>query len=323
MSSLTIDANRTSRQRRGDIVTVLARFAAPIALLIIVIVFSLLTPNFLTLGNLTAVLVSAAILLLMSLGQQMVVACAGIDLSVGAILPLAGVVLAFGLTNGWGVTVSIVACVLTGLAVGILNGLFISMLKMTDFIVTLGTLSAISGVTLLITGGNITPINNPFLQSLALDGLGPIRWFWVVAAVAALIAAFYLFQTKSGTYLLAVGGNPDAARSVGVPVRFVRLSAYAMSGLACGIAAVLFVAMNGGADPSIQTNLLLSSIAAVVLGGSSLFGGHASVLGTVAGALLLQTLMNGFTLLDISQDFQPLAVGLVVLGAAFISRFQR
>lgn len=301
----------------------IARYAAPLALVIIVIVFAGITPTFFTVGNLTALLVSAAILLVVSLGQQMVVAVGGIDLSVGASLPWAGVVLGFGIHHRWGDALSIIACLLAGVLVGIINGLLVAVLRMTDFIVTLGSLSVVSGVTLLITGGNITSVNTPLLQSLALDGIGPVRWFWLVGIVLAAVAAWILFRTKSGVYLLSTGGNIDAARSVGIPVRAVRVSAYVGSGLACGIAAVLFVAMNGGSDPTLQTNLLLSSIAAVVLGGASLAGGRASVVGTVAGALLLQTLLNGFTLLNISQYFQPIAVGIVVLGAALISRFQK
>jgi ribose transport system permease protein len=203
------------------------------------------------------------------------------------------------------------------------NGLLVARLKMTDFIVTLGSLSVVSGITLLLTGGNTVPVDSAFLRDLALAGVGPVRWFWVVAFVIAALVGYLLFRTRTGTYLLATGGNLEAAREAGIHVTRVRLIAYAGSGLACGVAAVLFVARTGGADPSLQTDLLLSSIAAVVLGGSSLFGGKASVVGSVAGAVLLQSLINGFTLLGISQYYQPVAVGAVVLGAAFISRFQK
>jgi len=183
--------------------------------------------------------------------------------------------------------------------------------------------AVVSGATLLLTGGNTVAVSSPFLQGLALDGVGPVRWFWLVAIVAALLTAFLLFKTKTGTHLLATGGNLDAARGTGIHVARTRLLAYLLSGLACGVAGILLVARTGGADPSLQTELLLSSIAAVVLGGSSLFGGRASVLGSAVGAVLLTSLINGFTLIGISQNYQPVAVGAVVLGAAFISRFQK
>ncbi len=314
------DAQSAQRHRVGESV---ARYAAPIALLALFIIFFIATPKFLTASNMTALFVSAAILVVMSMGQQLVITVAGIDLSVGSNLPWAATVIGWTYTHGWGITLSVIAGILAGLLVGVLNGVLVGHLRMADFIVTLGSLSVVSGITLLLTGGNQVPVSSDFMQELALNGAGPIRWFWFVGVVVAVITAFIMFWTRTGAYFLSTGGNIDAARDVGINVRRIRLLAYAGSGLACGIAGVLFVANNGGTDPTMQTDLLLSSIAAVVLGGTSLSGGRASILGTVAGAVLLQTLLNGFTLLNISQYYQPIAVGVVVLGAAFISRFQR
>lgn len=300
-----------------------AQYAAPIGLVAVFLAFFIATPNFLTVDNISDLLVSAAILLVLAMGQQLVVTVAGIDLSVGANLPWSAAVLGYAYTHGWGLPLAVLAALVAGLLVGVVNGVLVSRLNMTDFIVTLGSLSVVSGVTLLLTSGNTVPVNSSALQALALNGIGPVRWFWVVAFLVALLVGFLLFWTKTGTYLLATGGNIDAARESGIHTARIRLLAYACSGLACGVASVLFVARTGGADPSLQTSLLLSSIAAVVLGGSSLFGGRASVLGSAAGAVLLQSLINGFTLLGISQYYQPIAVGAVVLGAAFISRFQK
>jgi ribose/xylose/arabinose/galactoside ABC-type transport system permease subunit len=300
-----------------------ARFAAPIGLVVVFIVFFVATPDFLTTDNISDLLVSASILLVLAMGQQMVVTVAGIDLSVGSNLPWSAAVLGYAYTHGWGLSFAVLLALLAGLAVGVVNGLLVSRLNMTDFIVTLGSLSVVSGFTLLLTSGNTVPVNSSFLRDLATNGIGPVRWFWVLAFLVAAVVGFVLFRTRTGTYLLSTGGNIDAARGAGIHVDRIRLIAYATSGLTCGIAAVLFVARTGGSDPSMQTDLLLSSIAAVVLGGSSLFGGKASVLGSVAGALLLQSLINGFTLVNISQYYQPVAVGGVVLGAAFISRFQK
>ncbi|MEU3191729.1 ABC transporter permease [Streptomyces sp. NPDC006992] len=300
-----------------------ARFAAPIGLGLVFLAFFIATPDFLTTSNISDLLVSASILLVLAMGQQLVVTTAGIDLSVGSNLPWSAAVLGYAYTHGWGLPVAVSLALLAGLAVGVMNGLLVARLNMTDFIVTLGSLSVVSGLTLLLTSGNTIPVNSDFLRGLAIDGIGPVRWFWVLAFLVAALVGFLLFRTRTGTYLLSTGGNIDAARGAGIHVDRMRLIAYASSGLACGIAAVLFVARTGGSDPSLQTDLLLSSIAAVVLGGSSLFGGKASVLGSLAGALLLQSLINGFTLLGISQYYQPVAVGVVVLGAAFISRFQK
>lgn len=323
--STTAEKATVSQAKNGHrgIAEKVAVYAAPLALVILFVVFFIATPKFLTTGNMTALFVSAAILLVLAMGQQFVITVAGIDLSVGSNLPWAATVVAWTYQHGWGITGAVFAGLLAGLLVGVVNGVLVANLKMTDFIVTLGSLSVVSGITLLLTKGNQLSASSGFLQGLALGGIGPVRWFWLVGVVVALVTAFIMFWTRTGTYLLATGGNLDAARDVGIKVTRIRLLAYSASGLACGVAGVLFVANNGGSDPTMQTNLLLSSIAAVVLGGSSLSGGRASVLGTAAGAVLLQTLLNGFTLLNISQYYQPVAVGLVVLGAAFISRFQK
>lgn len=323
MTAATLEDEGSGRRRRNAIINAGAQNAAPIGLLLVFIVFFIATPNFLTVANITDLLVSASILAVLSMGQQLVVTVAGIDLSLGSNLPWAAAVLGFVYTHGWPLASAIILAVAAAGLVGLANGLLIAKLNMSDFIVTLGSLSVVSGLTLLLTQGNTVPVSSSFLRGLALNGVGPVRWFWLVALVAALLVAFLFFWTPTGTHLLATGGNIDAARGTGIPVSRMRLLAYLGSGLFCGVAGVLLVARTGGADPSLQTSLLLSSIAAVVLGGSSLFGGRASVLGSLAGAVLLQSLINGFTLIGISQYYQPIAVGAVVLGAAFLSRFQR
>lgn len=301
----------------------LSDFAAPIGLVIVFIGLFIATPNFLTIANLTDVLVASSVLAVMALGQQMVVVVGGIDLSMGATLPWCAAALAVSYANGVPLPLAILVSIVAGSVIGLINGALIALLNMTDFVVTLGTLSIVGGITFLLTGGNNIQAFSPFLQGLALDGIGPIRWFWLVAVLLSAAIWVYLFRTRPGTHLLATGGDIDAARSAGVAVRKWRLLAYVASGALTGVAGVLFVARNGGADPTLQTNLLLSSIAAVVLGGSSLFGGKASVLGTLCGAVLLTSLINGFTLLNISQAYQPIAVGAVVLMAALLARFNR
>lgn len=310
-------------QRRIAFVSTGARYAAPIGLVVVFLAFFIATPDFLTVSNISDLLVSASILMLLAMGQQLVVTVAGIDLSIGANLPWSAALLGFAVTQGWPLPAAILLAIVGGGLVGLVNGILVAQLNMSDFIVTLGSLSVVSGITLLLTQGNTVPVNSGFLRGLALSGIGPIRWFWLVALVAALVVGFLIFRTRTGTHLLATGGNIDAARGAGIHVSRMRLYAYLGSGLFCGLAGVLLVARTGGADPSLQTNLLLSSIAAVVLGGSSLFGGRASVLGSATGAVLLQSLINGFTLIGISQYYQPIAVGAVVLGAAFLSRFQK
>jgi ribose transport system permease protein len=292
-------------------------------LIVVVVVFSILSPSFFTGSNISDMLVSAAILVVLSIGQQFAIVVAGIDLSIGSNLPWAAALLGFGVTHGWPLPLAIILAIVGGTVVGVVNGLVVTKLRINDFIVTLGTFGVMNGLALLLTDANSVPVNSGFLQGLALNSVGPIRYFWLVALAVAIIAFIVVFHTRFGTHLLATGGNRDAARSMGIKVDRIRIAAYTISGLLVGLAAVLLVARTGTADPSLQTDQLLSSIAAVVLGGSSLFGGRASIVGTVAGALLLTVLINGFTLLNISQYYQPIAVGLVVVVSAVLSRFQK
>ncbi|MFJ4653441.1 ABC transporter permease [Nocardia sp. NPDC088792] len=312
-----------SRGGRREILSKGAEYAAPIALAAVWVGFFIATPNFLTLDNIGDLLVASSILAVLALGQQFAVVVGGIDLSVGANLPWSAALLGYLTSHGHPLALAILAAVLGGTVVGMLNGVLVGRLHMTDFVVTLGMLSVLSGLTLLLTHGNTVAVNSGFLQKLALDGIGPVRWYWLLALCAALVVAVVLFRTRVGTHLLATGGRIESARDTGIPVNRIRLLAYSASGLLCGIAGVMLVARNGGADPSLQTTYLLSSIAAVVLGGSSLSGGKASVLGTVCGAILFTSLINGFTILGISQYYQPIAVGAVLLLAAAIARFRK
>ncbi|MDX6378411.1 MAG: ribose transport system permease protein [Gaiellaceae bacterium] len=289
----------------------------------VVLVFTILTPDFLTSANISDLLVAAAILVALAIGQSFVVALGGIDLSIGSTLPLTAVLLGWAHGKGIDLPLAILLAIAGGGVAGLINGLVIAKGRINDFIVTLGTLSIFSGVGLVISEGQSVAVNSTFLQDLAISSFGPIRWMVLVAIVIALLAHVLIFHTRFGTHILATGGKTEAARSMGVRVDRIRIAAYVASGLLAGLAGVLLVARTGGSDPSLQSDLLLSSIAAVVLGGASLNGGRASIVGAVAGALLLSALLNGFTLLQVSGFYQPIAVGIVVVAAAVLSRFQR
>jgi ribose transport system permease protein len=297
--------------------------AAVIGLAIVCVVFSILSPFFLTWGNISDLLVSASLLIVLALAQQLAIVVGGIDLSIASSLPLAGVIFGLALVGGLSVPLAILLTILVAMIVGFLNGVLITMLKVNDFIVTLGMFSVIGGVTLIACGGQSFGVNSGFLRGLALGGIGSLRYFYLIALFFAIVTHVLFFHTRLGTHILATGGNREAARNMGIRVNRLRVIAYTIDGALVGVAAILLVARTGGSDPSLQTSNLLSSIAAVVLGGGSLFGGRAVVAGAVAGALLLSTLLNGFTLLQISEYYQPIAVGIVVVAAAVLSRLQQ
>lgn len=299
----------------------LATWAAPIALVLLAIVFQVLNPTFLSLGNLQSMLTSAAILIVLAIGQTFVVATAGIDLSIASAMTLAAVI--FGVVFDTGLLAAVVAAVLTGIAVGFVNGLLVSRGKITDFIVTLGMLSAASGAALIIADGKPkTIISGPLLQ-LSTGTVWIFGYSFLIAIALAALAHVVLFHTRFGTHVLATGGNSEAAAATGVATARIKTAVYIIAGSSAGIAAVLLVARVGAAEPASNTSFLLNSVAAVVLGGVSLFGGRATIAGPVVGALLLTALVNGLTLLGVAQFYQPLSVGIVVVAAAFLTRFQK
>ncbi|WP_230859788.1 ABC transporter permease [Actinoplanes aureus] len=238
-------------------------------------------------------------------------------------MTLGAVVFGQAYTLGWGLVASCLAAVVAAGAAGVLNGVIIAKGRITDFIVTLGMLSAASGAALILADGKPVTIVDTFLLKLATGGIGIFGWPVIIAAVIAVAAHGLLFWTRFGTHVLATGGSAEAATATGISTARVKIAVYTIAGLLAGVGAILLVARVGAAEPASNTSFLLNSVAAVVLGGVSLLGGRATILGPVIGALLLTALTNGLTLLGVSQFYQPLAVGVVVVLAALLTRFQK
>jgi len=300
-----------------------AENAAPIGLVALVIVFSILSPTFLTLGNIRAMLVAAAILVILAIGQAFVITTGGIDLSISATMTLGAIGFGLAFSNGLGFWASALVAILSAMLIGLINGLLISKGKVTDFIATLGTLSVATGLALIISNGKPINVNSPELLTLTSGSLGIFGYPIILAAIVAAVAWFVMFRTRFGLHVQAVGGSEESAVANGISATKVRLAVYLIAAGLAGLAALLLVARVGAAEPAINTQFLLNSIAAVVLGGVSLTGGKAKIVGPVIGALLLTALTNGLTLLGVSQFYQPLAVGLVVVLAALLTRFQK
>jgi ribose transport system permease protein len=301
----------------------LAEWAALIGLVVLVVVFQSLNGTFLSAGNIQAMLVAAAILIVLAIGQTFVIATAGIDLSVASTMTLAAVAFGTAFAAGWALPLCIVVALVAGALVGTVNGLLVSRGKITDFIVTLGTLSAASGLALIVADGKPRTIISPTLLKLSTGTIGVFGYSFLIAIGIAVLAHVVLFHTRFGTHVLATGGNPEAANAVGVSTARIKTAVYVIAGALAGVASILLVARVGAAEPAANTAFLLNSVASVVLGGVSLFGGRATVLGPIIGALLLTALVNGLTLLGVSQFYQPLSVGVVVVLAALLTRFQK
>ncbi len=300
-----------------------ADWAAAVGLVALIVVFQVANPTFLSGGNVRSMLVASAILVVLSVGQTFVVLTGGIDLSVASTMTFGAAVFGYAFAHGWGVAAACLGAVLGGALVGVVNGLLVGRGRITDFIVTLGTLSAASGAALVLADGRPVTVVDRFLLRLSTGGIGIIGWSVVVAAVVAVLAHVVLFRTRFGTHLLAAGGSAEAATATGISVPRIKIAVYTVAGVLAGLAAILLVARVGAAEPASNTSFLLNSVAAVVLGGVSLVGGRGSILGPVLGALLLTALSNGLTLLGVSPFYQPVAVGTVVVLAALLTRFRR
>jgi ribose/xylose/arabinose/galactoside ABC-type transport system permease subunit len=298
-------------------------WASLVGLVVLLIVFTTLSSKFLTYGNVKGMLLASAILLILATGQSFVILTAGIDLSVASTMTLGAVLFGLAITNGWGLPLSCVVAIATGVAVGLLNGVIIAKGKITDFIVTLGALSAASGAALIFADGKPITVINSHLFKLSGGSIGILPYTFIIAIALAVVAHVTLFKTPFGTHILATGGSPIAAEATGIRTATVKIAVYTISGGLAGVAAILLVARVGAAEPVADTTFLLNSVAAVVLGGVSLFGGKGSIKGPIFGALLLTALTNGLTVLGVSQFYQPLAVGVVVVSAAFLTRFAK
>lgn len=308
----------------------LARFAPLAFLLLLMIVFTILQPRFLDSSNLLNVMRQISITGLISLGMTFVILTGGIDLSVGSLLALSGIAAAFvakgfnpdpmaaGDTLPW--FLSALAAVAVGTVGGVTQGMMITRLQVPPFVVTLGGLSIFRGLTLWLSSG--APISG-FSKAYRWWGSGtalsvpvPVILFLTVA----LICHFTLRYTRYGRTIYAVGGNLEAARLCGLNVRAVQLSAYVIVGALAGLAGFILSARLNAAEAVAGTGYELTVIAAVIIGGTSLFGGAGSIGGTVIGALLIGVLVNGLVLNNVSSYVQQIIIGAIIIFAVAFDR---
>jgi ribose transport system permease protein len=295
-----------------------------IALVAMIVLLTLLSDKFLTFTNQRNILLQISVNLCLSIGMTLVILTGGIDLSVGAILAFAGAVAAGLLKNGlvlksFGVVLqftpfgAIVAGILVGLALGLFNGFVITRFRLPPFIATLGMLSIARGFTMLWTDGfSITNLGPKF------GFIGAGFWLGIPMAVwisAALVALFYIVSRKTtlGRYIYAVGGNEKASVFSGLNIDRVKLWVYALGGALAAVAGLVNTARLDSADPKAGLGFELDSIAAVVIGGTSLSGGRGSILGTVLGCLIIGVLNNGLAILNVSPFWQQVVKGFVIL----------
>jgi len=330
-----------SEARLSPALSLLIRLRALVALVVLTLVFSALSPEFLTAGNLAILVKHVAINAILAIGMTFVILSGGIDLSVGSIVGLCGMVAGGLLSRGlvleaWGIVVYphtwlVVAVALAaGMALGSINGYLVARLGVAPFIATLGLLYAARGAALLMSDGATFPnlggsreLGNtgfPFIGAGIVLGLPVPVWLMVALAAAA---TFVAIRTPFGRHVYAVGGNERAALLAGVPVARVRMGVYVISGLCSALVGMIIAAQLGAAHPATGETFELNAIAAVVLGGTSLMGGRGTITGTLIGAFVIGILADGLVLLGVSAFWQMVIKGLVIVLAVILDQFQK
>lgn len=294
------------------------RFGTLIGLVVLCAVLWTLTPFFLTVSNLLNIAQQTSINAIVAVGMTYVILSGGIDLSVGSIVALSGVVLGTFLAEGQPLVVAVLAAVATGVACGVLNGGLVSWGGLPPFIVTLGMMSIARGAALVFTEGRPVSGFDPGFRSIATGSIGFIPSPVVVMVLVYVVAHLVLTRTTFGRYVYAIGGNEEATRLSGVAVRVHKTAIYAVSGLMSAIAAIILTARLNSAQPIAGMMYELDAIAATVIGGTSLMGGEGSLGGTLVGALIMGVLRNGLNLLGVSSFLQQIVIGAVIVGAVLI-----
>lgn len=330
-----VPAGAGTEQRRSAASRVgpaLQRYGILIALAVLCIVLSLVSDNFLSSRNIINVLRQTSINGILAIGMTFVILTRGIDLSVGSVVALVGVVSAsFATTSSAGFIpgapymplVPMLVGVATGIAVGAMSGLAVARFSVPAFVATLGMLSAARGLTLIYSGGRPVPALTDGYRWIGTGDIAGIPVPIVLFALVFAVAHFVLTRTRFGRHVYAVGGNPHAAKVSGLPVRRIRFAVYAISGALAGIAGMVLAARTGSALPQAGVAYELDAIAAVVIGGTSLVGGVGRVTGTVIGALLIGVMNNGLDLLGVESYYQQVIKGALIVAAVLLDRSRK
>ena len=307
----------------------LNRLAPFLGLLLVILVFAILIgepEKYLSLKNLRTVLAQTVIVAIGAIGMTIIIISGGIDLSVGSVIALTGVITALGINAGWSAVLAVAAGIVVGGAVGLVNGLAITRLRVVPFIATLGMLGVARGVAKGIAGSQTVNMPETWANDLLLT-LPRQSWMIVapgvwIAIVLAVVAAVVLRRTVFGRRVFALGSNEAAARACGIATNRLKLFIYGLAGLLFGLAGVMQMSRLRQGDPTVAAGLELDIIAAVVIGGGSLNGGEGSILGSMIGALIMAFLRNGCQQVGWPTYIQEIIIGALIVFAVAIDRWR-
>jgi ribose/xylose/arabinose/galactoside ABC-type transport system permease subunit len=308
----------TYRGRLSSIGNAFNELTIVVAFVLISLYLALTTPTFLTTANMLSILLATSLIGIVAVGQTFVIITAGIDLSVGSVVAFSGVMAGLALQADWSVPVAVAVGIGIGVLCGLFNAIAITLLAMNPFIVTLAVLAMARGLAFIVTSGNTI-----FGFPDAFDGIGGGNWGVMPIAALITLGTFFvawvvLSKTVFGARIYAVGGNRDAAHLAGIPVGWTLAAAYIISGALAGLGGVVLAGRLDAAQPIAAVGLELYAIAAVVIGGASLFGGKGSMLGTLLGVLIIGLINNGLTLKNVQPFWVQFIQGAVIFGAVLL-----
>lgn len=312
-----------SRLQAGSIEQLHVRLESLIVLLALCALMSVLSPFFLSVSNFMNILLATSTIGVLAIAATFVIGAGGLDLSLGSVMGLSGVVGAYvGVTMGLPAPVAVLACIAAGALAGFVNGTIITRAFVPAFIVTLGMLGIARGIALVISDGRVI-----YGLPSAMVYIGQGRPFGIpmpviIFVVTAFVMHCLLAYTRFGRHTLAIGDSENAARSAGIAVDWQRRILYTLSGALAGLAGLLFAARINAGDPTAGLTYELTAITAAIIGGTNLFGGRGSILGTMVGALIMGVLQNGLNLLAVQSYYQQMAIGAVLILAVFIDQYQ-
>ena len=298
-----------------------AQVTLTLALVILMAVLSALRPNFLSVANLLNVFRQISINGILAVGVTSVLLTGGVDLSMGSVVALSGVVAAsFAHPSEYSTFTAVAAGILAGAACGAVNGMVVTVGRVAPFIATLGMMTAARGLALLVSEGRpVSNLSGSFIR-IGAGNLDSVPVPVIVFGAVGLLTRVFLTRMQLGRYIYAVGGNENAARAAGLHVRAVKMTAYTLCGAMAGLAGVLLASRITTGQPNAGVGYELDAIAAVVIGGTSLSGGTGGVGGAMLGALLIGVINNGLDLLNVSSYYQQVVKGLIIVGAVWLDR---
>jgi len=309
--------------RRENAVMFLREYAVLILLAALFITLSVASDSFLSVSNILNILNQQAPLAIVAVAGTLVIISGGFDLSTGAIFAIANVMAAWIAVNLGNVWVGLAIAPVIGLVLGAINGTLITKLHIHSFLATLASSLAFRAIAVLVTGGALISVADPKFAIIGRDRLFGVFWSIYILVAFVIFIAFVLNRTKFGRYVFAVGGSEEAAVMSGISVDRIRIMVFALSGLAAGVASAIAVSRVASGQPLAGTGLELQAIAAIILGGTSIYGGMGAIWRSLGGVYLIALIGNGFNLLNLNPLFKDLVTGIIILSAVALSATER